>query len=162
METKSSKWWAMEAPPTKPWWRKHIIAIIVITAIIISLGVITYDGEKEPVVSIVNNHVQIACRHGLDVDLHDIARISLIEKSMKDIGFGISVGGYGVFGRALKGNFESRQSQGDSFLLFVQSGSSPTILIERGGFHQKDIYISFRDGKKTEMLYNEIKAAVKK
>ena len=161
METKSSKWWAMEAPPTKPWWRRHIVAIIIITAIIISLGVITYDGEKEPVVSIVNNHIQIACRHGVDVDLHDIADISLIEKSMRDIGFGIRVGGYGGFGGALKGNFESRQQQGSFILLFVQYKSSPTIWIERVG-SKKDIYISFRDGKKTEMLYNEIKAAVKK
>jgi hypothetical protein len=55
----------------------------------------------------------------------------------------------------LKGHFES-DALGD-VLLFVQSQSSPTTWIERSA--GEDIYLSFRDGERTEQLYREMTAS---
>jgi len=71
---------------------------------------------------------------------------------MSEIGVGTRTGGYGGFDGTLKGNFES-DNVGQT-LLFVQSKSSPTIKIER--IDEKDVYISFRDSKKTEQIYGEL------
>ena len=158
METSAKPWWAMEFPQ-KPWWHGRIMNILVTTAVVICLGVDAYNGEKDPVVNIFDNSIQVTGK-GYEAIAYfpEITGISLIEKNMKDIGVGIRVGGYRGFGGTLRGNFES--PQGGFILLFVQSRSSPTIWIERE--FKKDIYISFRDGKKTEMSYNEMKAAIKK
>lgn len=90
--------------------------------------------------------------YGVEIDFSEIIDISLIEESMSDIGIGIRSNGYGGFGGSLKGNFKS-DSIGDT-LLFVYAKSSPTIKIERA--NKKDIYISFRNGEKTEELYTEL------
>jgi hypothetical protein len=42
-------------------------------------------------------------------------------------------------------------------MLFVQAATSPTIHIERRNI---DIFISFRDGERTERLYRDIIAAM--
>lgn len=123
-----------------------------IAVIIVILGFLFYYSEKEPDVIIHDDHVQIKALYGLDIDFSEITDISLIDKSMKEIGTGIRVNGYGGFGETLKGNFKS-ETLGDT-LLFVQSETSPTIKIERSG--KKDIYISFRDSERTEQLYREL------
>ena len=152
-------WWAIEYPQAKkPWWSRNIVAVILVIAAI-NFGVNTYYGEKDPVVSILDKSINIECNYGLDVYFSDITSVSLLERSMRDIGGGgIRAGGYGGFGGAARGNFQLNNV--GNVLLFVQYRSSPTIWIERYG--KKDIYLSFRDGKKTGMLYNEMKAAIKK
>ena len=75
---------------------------------------------------------------------------------MRDLGAGIRRNGYGGIGDALKGHFKS-DTLGET-LLFVQLKSTPTIRIERNG--KKDIYLNFRNGEETEMLYHELIASL--
>jgi len=89
--------------------------------------------------------------YGLTVDFFDITEVSLLEKSMNEIGAGRRTNGY-ASGQTLKGNFESENL--GKMLLFVQADTSPTILIKRN--NDKDIYISFRDGAATRNLYNNL------
>lgn len=90
--------------------------------------------------------------YGLNIDFSEVTNISLIEKSMSDIGIGIRTNGYGGMGRALKGDFKS-DTLGET-LLFVQTKSSPTIKIERTD--KKDVYISLYNSESTEQLYREL------
>jgi len=130
-----------------------IIAIIAFLGMVLVLvGTMFYYGSKDPVVNILDNSIQIKAIYGLNIDLSEITDISLIEKSMGEIGIGTRTDGYGGIGGALKGNFES-DNLGET-LLFVQSKSSPTIRIERIG--KKDVYISFRNIENTDQLYSEL------
>ena len=130
-----------------------IIAITSIsTIILIAVGALFFYGEKDPDAIILDNHIQIKAMYGLNIDFSEIDDISLIEKSMSDIGFGIRTNGYGGIGEALKGNFKS-DTIGET-LLFVQSKSSPTIKIDRT--NMKDVYISLRNSESTEQLYREL------
>jgi hypothetical protein len=90
--------------------------------------------------------------YGLSVGLSEISNISLIERSMREIGPGMRTNGYGGIGGALKGHFQSN-SLGKK-LLFVQAASSPTIKIER--IDRKDIYMSFRDAETTRAVFSEL------
>ena len=152
-------WWAWEAPAKKPSWRKRI-AVIALVIAAIHLGVNTYYRGKDPVVNILDDNIQIkSVNYELDVYFYDITGISLVEGSLRDIGVrGTRAGAYGGFDGTLIGNFHFDNL--GNVLLFVKSRSSPTIWIEC--FGKRDIYISFRDGKKTEALYNEMTAVIKK
>jgi hypothetical protein len=132
------------------------ITILITAIVLIAVGIMFYFGEREPEVSVSDNSIRIEAMYGLDIDFSDVTAISLIEKSMQDIGVGHRDNGYGGFGETLKGHFNS-DKLGD-FLLFVESESAPTIWIKRDG--KKDIYISFGDGERTKALYQELKTAV--
>jgi hypothetical protein len=125
-------------------------AIVCIT--IGGIGVMTYQGSKDPVVTVADNSIQIKGMYGLSLSIDEISDISLIKKSMKEIGTGSRINGYGGIGNALKGHFKS-DSLGE-MLLFVQADSSPTIRIERN--NGKDIYLSFHDSEKTRALFSKI------
>lgn len=133
-----------------------VIAIITTAVIFIAVGILFYYGEKEPVVNILDNNIQVKAMYGLNVSFSDVINISLIEKNMKDIGIGHRNNGYGGFGETLKGHFNS-QALGN-YLLFVKAGSSPTIWIERN--NKEDIYISFSNGENTKILYQELVSTV--
>ena len=161
--TKSSTkpWYLKEYPlQPKPLY-KQIFAIIIVIMVIVRVGNGIYQGEKEPVISILDNSIQIKSTYRLNVDFSTITGISLIEKSMKDISTvrrtSLVIKRYNLLRKAYKGYFRS-DHLGD-ILLFVQYKSSPTILIERAD--NIDIYISFRDGINTVMLYNEMKAMIR-
>ena len=128
------------------------IGIIFSLAAIIAVIVLFYQGEKEPVVDISGDSIQIRSIYGLDIDFSDIDNVLLLDKSMKAIGTGSRTNGYGGIGQTLKGHYKS-DSLGE-ILLFVQSKSSPTMQIQLKD--KRNIYISFRDGKKTELLYDEL------
>lgn len=73
-----------------------IIAAISISAIIvIAVGVLFFYSEKEPEVIILDSGIQIKAIYGLKIDFSEISDISLIEKSMRDIGVGRRTNGYG-------------------------------------------------------------------
>lgn len=129
------------------------IALIVFVVVVF----LFFYGQKDPQVSILDQHIQIKTMYGIDIDFDEITNISLIDKSMKDIGVGSRTNGFGGIGGALKGNFNSNAT-GDT-LLFVRSKSSPTIRIVRLG--KKDVYISFLISDDTKKLYSELKAAIK-
>ena len=130
-----------------------IVASIIITALsLVGVGALFFYGEKEPEVRILDDRIQIKAQYGLDIALSEIKSISLIEKSMSEIGIGRRTNGYGGFGGTLKGNFKS-QNLGET-LLFVQAKVSPTIKIER--IDKKDVYISYPNSEKTEQVYREL------
>lgn len=134
-----------------------IIAITSISAIIlISVVALIFYGEKDPGVSILDDRIQIKAMYGLNIDFSEVANISLIEKSMSDIGIGRRTNGYGGMGGALKGNFKS-DTIGET-LLFVEPKSSPTIKIELTD--KKDIYISLYNRESTEQLYRQLIANI--
>jgi|GEM_PF-218919 len=131
---------------------KTAINLIATVIIFIGLVVMFYLGEKEPEVIINNDRIQIKGMYGLSIDLSEIADISLVEKSMKELGIGRRTNGYGGFGDTLKGNFNS-DALGET-MLFVHANSSPTIKIERAG--KKDIYISYNNAERTNQLYKAL------
>jgi len=134
-----------------------IIAMISILAIVFAvIGVLFFYGEKDPDVRILEDNIQINAMYGLKIDFSEIAEISLIEKSVEDIGVGRRINGYGGFGGTLRGNFKS-DVLGET-LVFAQANSSPTIKIERIG--RKDVYISFKNSESTERLYHDLTAKI--
>ena len=133
---------------------KTVIAVAVI--FVIAAVILLYYGEKEPVVRILDDKIQIEAMYGLDIDFSDVSAVSLIDKSMQDIGAGERNNGYGGFGETLKGHFNSENL--GKFMLFVKSESPATLWIERDG--QENIYISFDDVEKTNALYQQLIAAV--
>ncbi|WP_242953933.1 hypothetical protein [Clostridium sp. BL-8] len=134
-----------------------IIAIASISAVIlIGICALFFYGEKDPDISVLDGHIQIKAMYGLNIDSSEVHNISLIEKSMSDIGIGTRTNGYGGTGGALKGNFKS-DTLGET-LLFVQPKSSPTIKIERTD--KKDVYISLHNSESTEQLYRELIANI--
>ena len=128
------------------------IALVISVIVFIGMGFLFYYGEAEPVVIVSNDAVQIKAMYGLEISFSEITDVTLIEQSMREIGVGTRANGYGGFGGTLKGNFSAGRR--GSVLLFVKSGASPTLLIEREG--GKDVYISFGDDEKTRELYREL------
>lgn len=129
-----------------------IVTISCMVVILALVGVLFIYGERDPAVSMLSGGLEIKGMYGLAMDFSEIADVSLLQKSMRDIGIGVRTNGYGGVGKALKGNFKST-TLGET-LLFVQLNSVPTIRIERVG--KKDVYISFRSSEKTEQLYREL------
>ena len=147
----------MSAKMPKTTSRGGIIVALVFTAVtFIFVGGLLFYGEKEPVVNISDHQIRIAGMYGLSVDFSDISSISLIGKSVADLGAGRRTNGYGGFSESLKGHFDSPDL--GKVLLFVKSGASPTLWIERES--QEDIYLNFKDGEKTKALYQELKGVV--
>ena len=133
------------------------IARTIITVIIlIGLGFMFFYGEKDPVVHIREDEIQIEGLYGREVSFSDIKDITLIEQSMKEIGAGHRYNGFEGFGDTLKGNF--RTEDRGNYLLFVKAESPFTIWIDC--YSGKDIYISFRNSEETKTLYQKLIAAV--
>ena len=130
-----------------------------VTAAIIAVsGALILVGTQDAGVSVRDDHIKIGGMYGMNVGFSEIKSVTLVKKSMSEIYGGDSVtrtNGFGGIGQANKGHF--RSSVLGAHMLFVQARTSPTIHIERA---YSDIYISFRDGEKTEQLYREIRAAM--
>jgi len=141
---------AVRKPMTRSKKLAIIIGIVLSAQLCIGIGIMIYQGERDPRVSIVNNSVRISALYGTDISIESISGITLIPQSMREIGIGRRTNGYETSGQALKGTFSS-QDRGPQ-LLFVYSSSSPTIRIEvvRG----YDIFISYRDGETTKAIYS--------
>lgn len=131
---------------------KSVVRLITTVIVLIGLAVMFYFGEREPDVVINNDRIKIKGMYGLSINPSEITDISLIEKSMKEIGVGRRTNGYGGLGDTLKGNFKS-DTLGET-LLFVRAGSSPTIKIGRAG--KRDIYISYKNAERTNQLYKDL------
>lgn len=133
------------------------VTVVILAIVFTAMSVMFYYGEKEPVVDIVGDTIQIKGMYGLDLKDTDIKAISLIDKCMNDIEPAKDrTNGYGGFGASLKGHFRSEKL--GKFMLFVRSTSAPTLWVECND--REGIYISFTDAEKTKALYNELKAAL--
>jgi len=133
-----------------------IIGIVLSAQLCIGVGIMIYQGERDPIVSVHGDVISINALYGIDLNISTITEINLINKSMSELGVGTRTNGYSTTGQALKGNFSSA-SNGQR-LLFVYSSSSPTIQIVRA--IGKDIFISFRDSDVTEATYHMLSAAM--
>jgi len=151
------------APPVvykrKPMTRGKIaaiaIGIILSVQMLIGISIMIYRGERDPIVNLHGDAITINASYGRDISFTQISEITLIEKSMSEIGIGIRTNGYGGFGQALKGYFNSTEH--GQQVLYVYSGSSPTIKItQTAGF---PIFISYRDPADTTATYRELSAA---
>ena len=114
------------------------------------VGVLIFSGEREPRIHVLENQIQIEGIYGRRIPFESISNVILLEESMAEIGVGRRTAGHGG-AQALRGNFTSG-------ILFAQRDAAPTIRIERQ--QGPNIYISFRDSKRTEGLYDEISAAL--
>ena len=133
--------------------RTSAVIIVVVTLItFVGIGYIFIYGERDPEVIIADNTIQIKSMYGMKVNIEDIQDISLIEKSMGEIGVTFRNNGYGGFGGTLKGHFTSADDE--RIMLFVKAGSTPTIWIDMTD--QKDIYISYNNSEKTRKLYQTL------
>jgi len=133
-----------------------IISIIITITVLIAVSTILIYSAKEPEVIIFEDSIQIKAMYGLTINFSDITDVSLIEKSMREIGdVGIRVNGADTFG-TLQGHFKS-DTLGET-LLFVRLNSSPTIKIERN--NDKDIYLNFSSSEKTIALFDELNIAM--
>jgi len=121
---------------------------IISVVTVVGVGGMFLLGEREAEVIIHDTNIQIRGMYGLRLRISDISDISLLDQSMREIGPGMRTNGYGG-ANAWKGHFTAG-------LLFVRPDSSPTIRIERN--RGSDIFISFRDSARTEMLYYELAA----
>jgi len=131
------------------------VGIVITVLVLISVCVMFYYGDADPVVTVNSDHIQISAMYGLNVNFSEITNILLVDKSMTQLGIGTRTNGYAGFGQALKGNFNSVERGRQ--LLFVYSSSSPTIQISRTS--GVDIFISFSDSTKTLQTYNKLAAA---
>ena len=138
-----------------------LIGTVLAVMVFIGMGIILFNGTPDPNVIVGGNDVQIKGMYGVTIGFDEIKSITLIEKSMNELGVGERTNGFrngfGAFGNSLKGHFRS-ETLGET-LLFVRADSSPTIKIERGD-GKEDIYISLRDGEATKALYDKLMAAI--
>jgi hypothetical protein len=128
-----------------------IVAVVVPVVIVLIVGTLLFLGSKEPVVTVLDDGVQIEGMYGLTVGFAEMNETTLLEKRMRDMDVGSRTNGY-AGGGVLKGHFRS-DTLGET-LLFVDAKTAPTIWIKRQG--QEDVYISFRDSEKTRQLYQAI------
>jgi hypothetical protein len=126
--------------------RATLVVAGAITALsLVGVGILFAVGLREPVVTIHGDNIQINAMYGTSVNHSNIANISLLDQSMREVGAGSRTNGFN--GGAWRGHFTAG-------LLFVTPDSSPTIRIERinGG----NIFISFRNNERTMTLYDEL------
>ena len=143
----------------KPMAKGYRVVFGITAAIIAASGVMVLYGMLDPAVSVRGDSIKISGMYGRSVYFSEIVSVTLVEKSMREIYAGegvIRTNGYGGIGQSNKGHFRSTKL--GAHMLFVQSGSAPTIRIER---QAGDIFISFRDGEKTYSLYREISRAMR-
>jgi len=138
-----------------------VITILFTVLVFIGIGIMFYQGEKDPEVIVNGNGVTIKGMYGIHINYDDIYRgdgtsmsqlgIVLIERSMREIGLGRRTNGFGGFS-AQKGNFVSDGARSQT--LFVIADASPTIEIQR--IVGSSVFISLRDAEKTRKLFEEI------
>ena len=133
-----------------------LIAIVLSAQMLVGIGIMIYQGEIDPRVSVNNDGIRIRALYGTTISFESISEITLIPQSMRDIGIGRRTNGYETSGQALKGTFQSLEHGHQ--LLFVYSSSSPTIqiAINRG----VDVYISYRDSETTRSVYQMLSSAL--
>ena len=131
---------------------KQTVSHVITAIVLVAVAIMFFLGVREPRIYVTDDII-ISGMYGLTVEYSEITDITLIEKSMSEIGTGKRTNGFGGPGNALKGFFELA---GDGkTLLFVSPKSSPTIRIERAD--KENIYISLRDSEDTQQLYNTLK-----
>ena len=136
--------------------RQTAVSLFAAAAAIIAIVMLLMSGGKEPDIAVADGVITIGGMFGTAIDISDVRAVRILERSMKEIGTGRRINGYGGFDGTLKGHFSSDEL-GD-IILYVKSSAAPTIWIARN--EGKDVYISFKDAGKTRALYTELLLAV--
>ena len=119
--------------------------IPVAMAVLAAIGVLYYFGEREPMVVLHDEGIQIKCLLGCRIPFADITGITLHEQSMMKLGIGQVSFGYGM--KACKGHFQAG-------LLYVRPEETPTLQIDRGG--RSSVFVSFHERERTQSLYEAL------
>jgi len=137
--------------------KKVFIVIVIVFSVqfTIGIGLMIYTGERDPIVDIHNNNIRIRALYGMEINIDHVLEITLIDKSMQEIGIGQRTNGYDSGGQALKGHFSSPTY--GSQRLFVYYSSSPTIKITYT--HGVPVFISFRSSETTVSIYQMLSSA---
>ena len=142
----------------KPISKIVVVCIVISVVILIGVGLMYYFGDREPVVVLFNDHMQIRAMYGLRVDFDDVSNVSLIEGDLRNIGVGNRTNGYSGFSGIWKGNFDTWDF--GVALFFVQSRGTPTIHIKRDD--AKDIFVNFSDSEETMTLFYNLDLALRR
>ena len=127
--------------------RDKVIAIVFILLFLFLVGYQVFLGFVPPSLTIREEGFRVGnFFYNRTVDHDDIESITLVERSMREIGVGTRVGGLSVS--------DIRQGNFTSGFLLVNADVSPTIRIVREG--ESNIYISLADSESTKEFYNEI------
>jgi len=134
--------------------KKAALAVLVIVSVqfTIGIGIMIYQGERDPVINIYESGIRIRALYGTEISFAHISEITLLDQNMRDIGIGRRTNGYDSGGHALKGHFSSPTS--GSQLLFVYYSSSPTIKITQS--RDVPVFISFRNSETTISTFNDL------
>lgn len=143
------------ATQSKGW----LIATAIICAVVlVFVGVLLYDGSKEPEIYIEGGIFKITSMYGTDIALSEISSVTLDERSMFEIAPAmVKTNGYDGFDDVRKGSFKSEKL--GNFVLFVHGDSMPTLKIERHS--DAPIFISLKNEADTRALYKELQSAIK-
>ena len=136
-----------------------LVVTLAILAMVAYFMFLVFSGVAEPVVTVTRDTITIDCKYGVSFPVSEVTGVTLIDKSMEEIGIGERTNGYGGVGTTLLGHFRS-DALGD-YLLYVESDAAPVIWIDRAG-SAEDVYLSFRDSAKTQAVYAELAAVVPK
>jgi len=133
----------------------RIITIGSTLILLIAVGVFIGFGMLETKVSVTDRQIRISGFYGQTIQFEEINNISLIDKTLDQIGSFRRVNGFGGLGQTLLGNF---QTGGERVRLFVKYKTPPIIYIECND--RMDVYVNFYDSGKTVALYEEIISAM--
>ncbi|MDR0859242.1 MAG: hypothetical protein LBN97_09460 [Oscillospiraceae bacterium] len=128
-----------------------ILTVVIVVASIILVAALIILGGKETVVTVSADTIEISGIFGVTFSTSEVKSVTLLDKSMNEIGIGTRTNGYAA-GNTQKGSYNSNAL--GKHLLYVDSSASPTILIDRGD--ERNIYISYKESTKTADLYYEL------
>ena len=132
--------------------------VIIVAVVLVFMGVMFYNGDKDPTVTLQSDTIQIDAMFGTNIPLADVTSITLEEQSTAElIPDAVRTNGYGGFGDVLKGHFRSKEL--GQFLLYVRAKSAPTIRIELD--EGEPVYISLQEDAQTRALYEKLAGAVR-
>ncbi|MCL2004144.1 MAG: hypothetical protein FWG72_09115 [Oscillospiraceae bacterium] len=112
---------------------------------------------RDPSVTVEDRQIRISGMYGQTIGFDEVKSITLIEKTMNELGPGRRINGVGGIGQTLRGCFNS-DGLGTA-ALFVKSRTAPTIWIECEG--RPDVYISYGDSQKTREVYEGLLSSVR-
>lgn len=126
-------------------------AIVTIVILAVCAMVLLY-GFGAPDIQLTDTQIRIKGMFGTDIELKEVERITLLDKSMREIGIGERTNGFGGLGSTLKGKFASAAL--GKYRLYVDADAAPTLWIETTS--GEDVYISFDDSQKTRDLFAKL------
>lgn len=125
----------------------NTLTIIITFMVFLFIGLLIISGLRETVVITTKSDIKIKGMYGLTINYSDITQLDTISKLPR---IRLRTNGY-AFAKSLKGNF--RLQDQENAKLFLKKGTPPYIVIKTKDLN---IYLNFRDPKKSTELFNII------